>query len=169
MRFPLRPSCPRSLRTPAGTALYVVFFALLSSPCLPARAASCIQPQSPRPSPSLNSAPTRPSPREQCFLYAQIVHAMTEQAGQQIASGDTEQAAATLKQVNQYARLIHQNLAHDTKRLKDAEMLMHDTTYPPRRVPPPRLRPRQSHRPGHPQATRPGQRRTPHPGLRPLS
>jgi hypothetical protein len=69
------------------------------------------------------------SPREQCFLYAQIVHTMTEQAGQQIASGDTEQAAVTLKQVNHYARLLHLNIARNAKRLKDAEELIHNTTY----------------------------------------
>jgi hypothetical protein len=69
------------------------------------------------------------SPREQCFLYTELVHAMTVKAGREIADGDNEQAAATLKQVNQYAHLIHLNLAKDTKRLKNAEMLMHRTTY----------------------------------------
>jgi hypothetical protein len=68
-------------------------------------------------------------PREQCFLYTELVHTMTEKAGKEIAAGDTEDAAATLKQVNQIARLIHLNLANDTKRLKNAEMLMHHTTY----------------------------------------
>jgi hypothetical protein len=54
---------------------------------------------------------------------------MTEEAGKQISDGDTEQAAVTLKQVNRYAHLIHVNLARDTKQLKNAEMLMHNTTY----------------------------------------
>jgi hypothetical protein len=68
-------------------------------------------------------------PREQCFLYTELIHAMTQEAGKQISDGDTEEAAATLKQVNKYAHLIHLNLARDTKRLKNAEMLMHNTTY----------------------------------------
>jgi hypothetical protein len=68
-------------------------------------------------------------PREQCFLYTELVHTMTEKAGKEIAAGDTEEAAATLKQVNLLAHLIHLNLANDTKRLKNAEMLMHHTTY----------------------------------------
>jgi hypothetical protein len=68
-------------------------------------------------------------PREQCFLYTELVHTMTEKAGKEIAAGDTEDAAATLKQINLFARLIHLNLANDTKRLKNAEMLMHHTTY----------------------------------------
>jgi len=68
-------------------------------------------------------------PREQCFLYTELVHIMTEKAGKEINDGDTEQAAATLKQIDKYAHLIHLNLARDTKRLKSAEMLMHNTTF----------------------------------------
>lgn len=68
-------------------------------------------------------------PREQCFLYTELVHRMTEKAGKEIVNGDTDQAAATLKQVNQYAHMIHMSLASDTKRLKTAEELMHHTTY----------------------------------------
>jgi hypothetical protein len=68
-------------------------------------------------------------PREQCFLYTELVHTMTEKAGKEIANGDTDKAAATLKMVDKYAHLIHLNLANDTKRLKNAEMLMHHTTY----------------------------------------
>jgi hypothetical protein len=71
----------------------------------------------------------RAKPREQAFLYTELVHQMTEQAGRQISSGETEQAAATLKQVNRYAHLIHLNLARDTKQVKNAEMLMRTTTY----------------------------------------
>jgi hypothetical protein len=68
-------------------------------------------------------------PREQCFLYAELVHTMTEIAGKQMLAGDADQASATLKKVEHYAQLIHLNLADDTKRLKNAEMLMHHTTY----------------------------------------
>jgi len=68
-------------------------------------------------------------PREQCFLYTQLVDVMTQKAGKEIANGETEQAAATLKQVNKFAHLIHVNVAKDTKRLKNAEILMHHATY----------------------------------------
>ena len=68
-------------------------------------------------------------PREQCFLYAELVHVMTEKAGKELSDGDTDKAASTLKQIDKYAHLIHINLARDTKRLKNAEMLMHNTTY----------------------------------------
>ncbi len=67
------------------------------------------------------------SPREQCFLYTELVHSMTELAGKEMLAGDTDQATATLKRVDHYAHLIHVALAANDKRLKNAEMLMHHT------------------------------------------
>jgi hypothetical protein len=69
------------------------------------------------------------SPRDQCYLYTELVHTMTELAGRQMLNGDVDQAAATLKKVDQYAKLIHTSLADKAKRLKNAEMLMERTTY----------------------------------------
>ncbi len=69
------------------------------------------------------------NPREQCFLYTELVHTMTEIAGKQLLAGDVDHASATLKQVEHYAELIHLGLANDTKRLKNAELLMHHTTH----------------------------------------
>ena len=68
-------------------------------------------------------------PREQCFLYTELVHVMTEIAGKEILDGNIEQASAMLKRVEHYAQLIHLGLANDTKRLKNAEQLMQHTTY----------------------------------------
>ncbi len=68
-------------------------------------------------------------PREQCFLYAELVHSMTQLAGKEFLEGDFEQGAATLKKIQHYAQLIHQNLANNTKRIKEAEKLMEHTTY----------------------------------------
>jgi hypothetical protein len=69
------------------------------------------------------------SPKEQCFLYTELVHSMTELAGKQMMDGDVDHASATLKKVDHYARLIHLGLARDAKRLKNAELLMHHTTH----------------------------------------
>jgi hypothetical protein len=69
------------------------------------------------------------SPRDQCFLYTELVHNMTELAGRQMLNGDVDQASATLKQVEHYATLIHMGLAGNTKHLKNAEQLLHHTTY----------------------------------------
>jgi hypothetical protein len=68
-------------------------------------------------------------PRDQCFLYTELVHTMTELAGRQMLNGDIDQASATLKKVNYYAQLIHFSLADNAKRIKNAEMLMHHTTF----------------------------------------
>ena len=68
------------------------------------------------------------NPRDQCYLYTQLVHTMTELAVKEMADGDDAEASATLKQINRYAHLIQINLEQNTKRLKNAEMLMHHTT-----------------------------------------
>ncbi|WP_035359201.1 hypothetical protein [Edaphobacter aggregans] len=69
------------------------------------------------------------NPREQCFLYTELVSAMTEIAGKEMLNGDPDRATAMFKKIQHYAELIQLNLARDTKRLKNAEMLMHRTTY----------------------------------------
>jgi hypothetical protein len=69
------------------------------------------------------------NPRDQCFLYTELVHVMTEIAGKQMLNGDVDQATATLKKVNAYAMLIHVDLASNSKRIKNAEELMHHTSY----------------------------------------
>ena len=72
-----------------------------------------------------NEAP----PKDQCFLYAEIVHQMTELAGRQLSAGDIEHASATLKAVQQYAGKIHMGMANDSKRLKNAEILVRHTAF----------------------------------------
>lgn len=67
-------------------------------------------------------------PREQCFLYAELVHGLTEIAGKQMLAGQTDEASASLKRVEKYAQQIHMGMADDSKRLKNAELLMHHTT-----------------------------------------
>jgi len=68
------------------------------------------------------------NPRDQCYLYTQLVHTMTVMAVKQIADGDDNGANATLKEINYYAQIIQANLALNTKRLKNAQMLMDRTT-----------------------------------------
>ena len=69
------------------------------------------------------------NPREQCFLYTELVSGMTELAGKQMLDGDIEKASETIRRIEHYTALIHMGLARDTKRVKDAEMLMHHTSY----------------------------------------
>jgi hypothetical protein len=68
-------------------------------------------------------------PREQCFLYAELVHQMTEVSLRQYASGDGDKAGALLKQVQELAHKIHLSVAEDNKRLKNAEILLRHTAF----------------------------------------
>lgn len=66
---------------------------------------------------------------EQPFLFTQLVHEYVEVAGKQVAAGDMDQATASLQKVQAYADRIHANLGKTSKRVKNAEMLMHLATY----------------------------------------
>lgn len=72
---------------------------------------------------------TAAEPREQCFLYAELVHQMTEVSLQQYASGDVDKATGMLKQIQQLAHKIHLSLAGNDKRLKNAEILLRHTAF----------------------------------------
>jgi hypothetical protein len=96
---------------------------------LPSRAVATESIPTPEALARLELRAAQAKPREQCFLYTELVHGLTQQAAAQLAADETEQAAATLKQIDQDAQLIQRSLAHDSKRLKDAELLLHDTTY----------------------------------------
>jgi hypothetical protein len=65
--------------------------------------------------------------KDQCFLYAELVHQMTELAGRQMMAGDDAQS--TLKAVHEYAQKIHMGVASDNKRLKNAQILMEHTAF----------------------------------------
>jgi hypothetical protein len=73
----------------------------------------------------LNQAP----PRDQCFLYAELVHQMTEVSLKQYAAGDVDKATGMLKQIQQFAHKIHLSVAGNDKRLKNAEILLRHTAF----------------------------------------
>jgi hypothetical protein len=68
-------------------------------------------------------------PRDRCFLYAELISQMTDLAGQQFNSGDSGQASETLKLVQRYAERIHTGAADDSKKLRDAELLIQRTCF----------------------------------------
>lgn len=68
-------------------------------------------------------------PKEQCFLYAELVHEMIEYSSAQYAAGEVEKASATLKHVNVFAQKIHMMVANDEKRLKSAQILLRHTAF----------------------------------------
>jgi hypothetical protein len=68
-------------------------------------------------------------PREQCFLYAELVHQMIEFSLRQYAAGDSEKATGLLKRAQALAHKIHLALSDDNKRLKNAEILLRHTAF----------------------------------------
>ncbi len=78
---------------------------------------------------ALQTRASQAEPKEQCFLYAELVHDMTELAGKQLSAGDAERASDTLRAVQQYAAKIHMGVANDSKRLKNAEILVRHTAF----------------------------------------
>jgi hypothetical protein len=111
-------------------AVVLLPLSLSLSPCAIARASSLdTNLPDPQALAQLELRAQQAGPRDQCFLYTELVHTMTEIAGKQMLNGDIDKASETLKKVNQYAKLIHMDMASNSKRLKNAEMLLHHTTY----------------------------------------
>lgn len=68
-------------------------------------------------------------PREQCFLYAELIHQMTEFSVRQYAAGNVDKASDLLKQIQGLAHRVHLSVADDNKRLKNAEILLRHTAF----------------------------------------
>jgi len=69
------------------------------------------------------------SPNEQPYLYAELVHSMTEMATEEYQAGQDQQASASLKAARSYATRIQGGLLRDAKRLKNAEILIRHTAF----------------------------------------
>jgi hypothetical protein len=69
------------------------------------------------------------SPNEQPYIYAELVHSMTEIATAQYQAGDQQQASASLKAAQSYAGKIQMSLLRDAKKLKNAEILIRHTAF----------------------------------------
>ena len=78
---------------------------------------------------ALEARASQAQPREQCYLYAQVVQQMTELSIRQYAGGDAEKATSLLKQVQRIAQKIHLSLTDNDKRLKNAEILLGHTAF----------------------------------------
>jgi hypothetical protein len=103
---------------------------LLTVSVLPARASGFDD--KPFDQDSINALQTKilqAQPREQCFLYAELVHQMTEVSLHQYATGDGDKAALLLKQVQGLAHKIHLSMSDDNKRLKNAQILLRHTAF----------------------------------------
>jgi hypothetical protein len=68
-------------------------------------------------------------PKEQCFLYAELIHQMTEFSLRQYSAGNIEKANDMLKRIQQFAHKVHLSVGDDNKRLKNAEILLRHTAF----------------------------------------
>lgn len=105
----------------------VVVICTLSLTCAYAPASSIDN--SPTALTELQTKADQAHPRDRCFLYAELVSQMTDLAGRQLDSGDSGQASETLKLVQRYTEKIHTGIADDSKKLRDAELLMQRTAF----------------------------------------
>jgi hypothetical protein len=78
---------------------------------------------------ALEARASQAQPREQCFIYAEMVHQMTELSLKQYAAGNVDVANGLLKKIQLVAQKIHLSLANNDKRLKNAEILLSHTTF----------------------------------------
>jgi nitrate reductase beta subunit len=107
-----------------------VYIALLAALSIPAYATSFDEKvpdeQSIR---DLELRATQAQPKDQCFLYAQLVHEMIEYSARQYAAGDTEKASGFLKRAQELTHKIRMVLAGNDKKLKDAQILLRHTAF----------------------------------------
>jgi len=126
------PRVPHPFRVFCGMggmqSVSIAFFSLFFL-ALPARAAANESIPTPEALAQLELRAAHAKPRDQCFLYTELVHGLTQQAAAQLAADDTGHAAATLRQIDQDAHLIQLKLTRNSNHLKDAEKLLHDTTF----------------------------------------
>jgi hypothetical protein len=109
-----------------GVAIAVVICALSLSR---AHASAPVLDDNPTTLAMLQAKADQAQPRERCFVYARLVSQMTDLAGSELGSGDSRRASETLMLVQRYAEKIHTGVANDSKKLKEAELLMQRTSF----------------------------------------
>lgn len=78
---------------------------------------------------ALEAKVSQAQPKEQCFLYAELIHQMTEFSVKQYAAGNVDKASDLLKHIQQLAHRVHLSVNDDDKRLKNAEILLRHTAF----------------------------------------
>lgn len=114
------------MRVMVPIAAFLVFGMTVSPVC----ASSADNPTSDQQSiDALEAMANQAQPREQCFLYAELVQQMTELSIRQYEAGDKAKANGLLQRIQHIAQKIHLSVANDNKRLKNAEILLNHTAF----------------------------------------
>jgi galactokinase len=69
------------------------------------------------------------TPRDRCYLYAELVSGMTELASQQMNAGDTAEASRSLQAIQAYTAKIHVDMTDNSRKLKNAQIMMRRTAF----------------------------------------
>jgi predicted nucleic acid-binding protein len=67
-------------------------------------------------------------PKDQCYLYSELLRSLIEVEGREVGAGDDRAAGATLLQIDRVTAKLKAAESADSKRLKSAEELMQRTT-----------------------------------------
>lgn len=116
-----------AMRCPAFPACLAV--ALFFSAPLAWAHRSADQPPDAKQLADLEARAAAATPRDQPWLYAELVHSMTDIATEEFQAGQDQQAESTLRQAQGYAGRIRVSLLHDAKRLQKAEILVRHTAF----------------------------------------
>jgi hypothetical protein len=115
------------VRRPLQFVAIAVAISAMSLTCFCASASS--PDQRPNALATLQAKADQAQPRDRCYLYAELVSRMTDLAGHQFSSGDSGQASETLKLVQRYAEKVQIGVGDDSKKLKNAELLVRRTSF----------------------------------------
>lgn len=78
---------------------------------------------------ALEQRAAQAQPREQCFLYAQLVHDMVEFSARQYEAGDVDKANGLLKKAQEFTHKITSALGANDKKLKAAQILLRHAAF----------------------------------------
>ena len=120
---------PHSWRFPVRSAMPMALLLTLSITALPLRAATADSVPDQQAIDALAIKASQAQPREQCFLYAQLMQEMTELSARQYAAGNIAKASLLLHQIQTLSRKIHLSVTDNDKRLKNAEILLSRTAF----------------------------------------
>ncbi len=78
---------------------------------------------------ALEAKASQAKPRDQCFLYAEVVQQMSELSVNQYSSGNVSVANRLLKDIQRVVKKVHLSLAKNAKHLKKAQILLIKTSF----------------------------------------
>ncbi|MDE3200664.1 MAG: hypothetical protein KGN79_07055 [Acidobacteriota bacterium] len=78
---------------------------------------------------ALESRLQQAPPKDQCYLYAELIHQLTEVSMRQYSAGEVDKATFLLRKVQDFAQKIHLMVSDRDKRLKNAELLLRHTAF----------------------------------------